>query len=90
MLRLSIRKGFYPVVLVIGLLTCMVSHAGRGVMNNNFHADNYNERPDYNNNYNNNDRLWISPGAVYVNPTSCSTVQQCDDEGNCSQTQVCN
>lgn len=45
-------------------------------------------------------RDWGEPAVVIENPdtdysasnfsTSCSTVQQCDTNGNCTQNQICN
>ena len=93
----SAIKRTYILLLVIGLLSTSVSYAGRGGMGvgNYDHPADVNNRPDYNhvdvNNVNGlNNRVWIDPNAAYINPTVCSTQQQCDDNGNCVQSEVCN
>lgn len=78
-------------------------HGGGGARGGNFNrggdfnrgAD-YNRGPDYNrDDYRNGayyDNGWVAPAVVpeggYSSP--CSTVQQCNDQGDCVQTQVCN
>ena len=98
-----IRKFSYGAILITSLLACAVSNAGRGVggggayhggVDNNYHGD-YNNRND---NYNRG--IEGSSGVIIgapiggdiepAYPDSCQTVQQCDSDGNCVQTQNCN
>ena len=93
----SALKKSYGLILVIGLISSTASFAGRGGMGvgNYDHPAELNNRPDYNrvdtNNINGvNNRVWIDPNAAYISPTVCSTQQQCDDNGNCVESEVCN
>ena len=88
-------------IATLGLLFCGSCHAERG--GGDFNRGGYdhenNNSSNYNHDYNNNNyngsgsRTWIVPNEGYVNPAyagACSTVQQCDDDGNCVENQVCN
>ena len=91
------RNKSCAMLLALGVLSNSACFAGRGgigvggydrptVFNND---TNYNHID--NNNLNGaNNRVWIDPNAVYANPTVCSTQQQCDDNGNCVQSEICN
>lgn len=89
-------------IFAICLLSCAVCDAMRGG-GGGVHrgGDNFNRggdlnRGDFNHRDYNRDN-WDNAGAVVVpeggyvtSPGSCSTVQQCDSDGNCVQNQVCN
>ena len=91
------------VILAIGLLSCAVGNAGReGGYGGGYGGGSYNSERNHDNNdnynrgnYNNDGERNVETPAVVIgvpdaNTTSCSTVQQCDAYGNCSQNQVCN
>ena len=97
------RKGFCAFIFAIGLFSCVTCHADRGGGGGAFNNGGYDHNDTYNNNGNfnndNHDGYYEggvevgAPGAVYLvpsSPTTCSTVQQCDSDGNCMQNQVCN
>ena len=96
--------GLCALIFVIGFFSCVDSNAARGGggfgnASGNDRPDNYDRGNDYNNrNRDINDNgvsavIIGDPGDGYLdasNPTSCSSTQQCDSYGNCTQTQVCN
>ena len=71
---------------------------GNGAVHNGYHNDNYHGAGVYHHNNN-----YVGPAvgnyypgagwgaaAVVVNPNACQSIQQCDSNGNCVQTQECN
>ena len=94
-----IHKFSCTVLLIISLLACTVGNAGHG---GGYHGGNIDNRNDDNNrNYNHDDRGVEGSSAVIIGapiggdvepayPYSCQSVQQCDSDGNCIQTQNCN
>ena len=97
------HKKSCALILAIGLFSCVACHADRGgggyENGGGFqHNDNYNNGgSDYNDENHdidyNSSVGFGAPGIEYVAPatsTNCSTVQQCDSNGNCIESQVCN
>ncbi|MCX7117473.1 MAG: hypothetical protein NTW94_06165 [Legionellales bacterium] len=92
-------------IFLLSLLTCSVGNAWRGGGGGDFHGGGGYNHGAYNyhggDNYHNNDYYhggnYYGGAAVVGVPiiggyygSSCSNVQQCDQNGNCVQQQVCN
>lgn len=105
-LRSMRHKWFCALIFAIGLFSCAVCQGARGggVYNNGggYNRGDYNGG-GYNNGVYNHDYYnggnWGAPAVVVGVPgadydsdyqTTCSTTEQCDSDGNCSQNQVCN
>lgn len=93
------RRCSYVAVLITSLLACMVCHAERG--GGGYHAGGEINRGNVNDNrngyYNNDYRDGYRDNGVVVGVpvdgdvgATCQTVQQCDSNGNCTETQSCN
>ena len=90
-------------IFLVGLFSCTACYAARGgggYDHGGYNNDNSYTPHDYNNNsgtdyhgdyYNRGG--WGAPAIVIGDPgsdqTYCSTVQQCDSDGNCQENQVC-
>ena len=88
----------FVLIVVLGVFSCTSCYAERGGdvrgysngahgNDNNFNNGNYYRGDDYHGSN------WGVPAVVIGVPGSnaptCSTVQQCDSDGNCTQSQVC-
>ena len=97
------HKKSFALIFALGLFSCTACNAERGGdvrgYSNGIHDDNnnYDHGTNYNNsnngNYYHGGGDWGAPAVVIGVPGSnaptCSTVQQCDSDGNCTQSQVC-
>lgn len=98
------QMSWHVCMLVLGLLTCVSGFAMRGGGGEgrggdfNRGGDYYRGNDDYRGGYRDGvyyDNRVADPAVVVAVPEgevseSCSSVQQCDNDGNCVQSQVCN
>lgn len=89
----------FMAIISFSCSTCFAERGGGFHQNNGDHQnDGYHQNNEYNyvapnaGNYHQDNGAWVAPVVIdpAVNDTDCQTVQQCDSDGNCIESQNCN